>query len=80
MAESFVPFCAVKQDFAARQTGIMVYTEVLDTEPNWNALDETTLWLRGAGGGASLLFNGHIDTNPVSEGWTVDPWGGKVEA
>ena len=21
-----------------------------------------------------LLFNGHIDTNPVSEGWIVDPW------
>jgi acetylornithine deacetylase len=35
--------------------------------------------LRGAGGGKSLLFNGHVDTNPVSEGWTVDPWGGKVD-
>jgi acetylornithine deacetylase len=35
--------------------------------------------LRGAGGGASLLFNGHIDTNPVTEGWTVDPWAGKVD-
>jgi acetylornithine deacetylase len=22
------------------------------------------------------LFNGHLDTNPVTEGWTVDPWGG----
>ncbi|HET8727982.1 MAG TPA: M20/M25/M40 family metallo-hydrolase [Alphaproteobacteria bacterium] len=32
--------------------------------------------LKGAGGGASLLFNGHLDTNPVTEGWTVDPWGG----
>ena len=31
---------------------------------------------RGSGGSTSLLFNGHIDTNPVSEGWTVDPWGG----
>jgi acetylornithine deacetylase len=31
---------------------------------------------RGAGGGRSLLFNGHLDTNPVTEGWTVDPWGG----
>src|SRR5437667_11219798 len=31
---------------------------------------------RGAGGGSSLLFNGHLDTNPVTEGWTVDPWGG----
>ena len=34
---------------------------------------------RGTGGGKSLLFNGHIDTNPVSEGWTVDPWGGCYE-
>ena len=34
---------------------------------------------RGAGGGKSLLFNGHIDTNPATEGWTVDPWGGKVD-
>ena len=33
----------------------------------------------GTGGGKSLLFNGHVDTNPVSEGWTVDPWGGKVD-
>jgi acetylornithine deacetylase len=31
---------------------------------------------RGAGGGASLLFNGHMDTNPVTGGWTVDPLGG----
>lgn len=35
--------------------------------------------LRGVGGGKSLLFNGHLDTNPVSEGWTVDPWAGKVD-
>lgn len=35
--------------------------------------------LKGTGGGASLLFNGHLDTNPVSEGWTVDPWEGKVD-
>ena len=35
--------------------------------------------LRGTGGAKSLMFNGHIDTNPVTEGWTVDPWGGKVD-
>ena len=35
--------------------------------------------LRGGGGGKSLLFNGHMDTNPATEGWTVDPWGGKVD-
>ncbi|QBY01351.1 M20/M25/M40 family metallo-hydrolase [Rhodophyticola sp. CCM32] len=36
------------------------------------------IW-RGTGGGKSLLFNGHLDTNPVTEGWTVDPWGGIVD-
>lgn len=35
--------------------------------------------LQGSGGAPSLLFNGHLDTNPVSEGWTVDPWGGVID-
>ena len=35
--------------------------------------------LKGTGGGKSLLFNGHVDTNPATEGWTVDPWGGLVD-
>ncbi|MCA7000029.1 M20 family metallopeptidase [Dickeya solani] len=35
--------------------------------------------LRGVGGGHSLLFNGHLDTNPVTEGWTLDPWEGKID-
>jgi acetylornithine deacetylase len=35
--------------------------------------------LKGEGGGRSLLFNGHLDTNPATEGWTVDPWGGLVD-
>ncbi len=34
---------------------------------------------RGTGGGHSLMFNGHVDTNPVSEGWTVDPVGGLID-
>jgi acetylornithine deacetylase len=33
----------------------------------------------GQGGGKSLLFNGHLDTNPVTEGWTVDPYAGKID-
>jgi acetylornithine deacetylase len=31
------------------------------------------------GRGRRLILNGHIDTNPVTEGWTVDPWGGLVD-
>ncbi|KAL3420354.1 acetylornithine deacetylase or succinyl-diaminopimelate desuccinylase [Phlyctema vagabunda] len=30
-------------------------------------------------GAKTLLFNGHLDTNPVSEGWTMDPWEGKID-
>ncbi|EGV64047.1 hypothetical protein PSN45_003863 [Yamadazyma tenuis] len=30
-------------------------------------------------GGRSLLFNGHVDVNPVTEGWTVDPYAGKYD-
>jgi acetylornithine deacetylase len=42
------------------------------------------LWarLRGAGGGRSLLFNGHYDTvvvDPIEE-WTHSPWSGQIEA
>ena len=47
---------------------------VVNVEP-MNAIGR---W-RGSGGSKSLLFNGHIDTNPVSEGWTVGPWGGYHE-
>lgn len=35
--------------------------------------------LKGKGGAHSLLFNGHLDTDPVGEGWTVDPWAGKID-
>jgi acetylornithine deacetylase len=45
------------------------------TESRVNAIGT---W-KGKGGGKSLLFNGHLDTNPASEGWTVDPWVGKVD-
>jgi len=43
--------------------------------PSVNALGR----LRGSGSGSTLLFNGHMDHNPVSDGWTKDPFGGTVE-
>jgi len=36
------------------------------------------IW-RGSGGGSSLMYNGHMDTNPVGEGWTRSPLGGEVD-
>ncbi len=35
--------------------------------------------LKGTGGGKSLMINGHIDTNVMMSGWTVDPYEGRLE-
>lgn len=35
--------------------------------------------LPGTGGGKSLMFNGHLDTNPAGRGWTRDPFAGEVD-
>ena len=51
-----VPFCTVKEDHRARETGVINYTEVYDTDPNFNALSETSLWLGG----------GHLDSRSVN--------------
>jgi N4-gp56 family major capsid protein len=43
-----VPFTVMKEDFARRDTGSVIYSEVLDTEPNWNPFTENVVWLKGA--------------------------------
>ncbi|GAB3049885.1 M20 family metallopeptidase [Sediminivirga luteola] len=40
-------------------------------------LNAVGVW-KGHGRGPRLMFNGHLDTNHVGEGWTVDPWEGRV--
>ncbi len=35
--------------------------------------------LQGTGGGPNLLINGHVDTVPLCDGWTVDPYEGVVK-
>jgi len=51
-----VPFCKVKEDFQGRDTGKITYTEVLDTEPDWNPETESTVWMSGA----------HLDSRTIS--------------
>jgi N4-gp56 family major capsid protein len=48
MKSILMPFCAVKEDFAARDTGQITYTEVLDAAPNWNPVSEQSIWLKGS--------------------------------
>ena len=40
---------------------------------------QTVAILRGAGGGKSLMLNGHIDIDPLAMGWKRDPWTPQVE-
>jgi len=64
------PFCVMKEDFKARDTGQLVYTEVLDTEPNWNPGSETQPWLSGAYLDSRSLTIGleiHNDVIKISE-------------
>lgn len=56
------------------EMGLEAYSQPVEGD----RINAIGIW-RGTGGGKSLLFNGHLDTNPVSEGWTVDPWGGLVD-
>jgi len=43
-----VPFTTMKEDFRARDTGTIIFSEVYDTDPNYNALSETGIWLTGS--------------------------------
>lgn len=40
---------------------------------------QTIATLNGTGGGKSLMFNGHIDIDPIADGWKRDPWKPVVE-
>lgn len=40
---------------------------------------QTIARLRGTGGGQSMMFNGHLDIDPLSLNWRHDPWVPTVE-
>ena len=40
---------------------------------------QTIAILRGSEGGKSLMFNGHIDIDPLALGWRRDPWTPEVQ-
>lgn len=64
------------EHMASQMQALGIETKLLPVEGT--RVNAIGTW-KGLGGGKSLLFNGHVDTNPVSEGWTVDPWGGLVD-
>lgn len=67
---------ALARWMAAQMAGIGLAAQL--TPVPGDRLNAVGVW-RGTGGGRSLMFNGHVDTNPVTEGWTIDPWAGTVD-
>lgn len=50
--------------------------ELQEVEPGWF---QTVATLKGMGRGRSLMFNGHLDINPLASGWKRDPFDPWVE-
>lgn len=66
---------ALARQMVAEMQQLGLDTRLQEVEPGrFNAIGV----LKGSGGGRNLMLNGHIDTNPVSVGWTVDPFDGLV--
>ncbi len=56
-----------------RQLGLEVETpEALPGRPS------VVAWLRGQARWPVVALNTHLDTVPISDGWTVDPFGGEI--
>jgi acetylornithine deacetylase len=72
---------AVARYFAGlmEERGIAAELQPVPASPMMGPSFNTIGRVKGTGGGPSLLFNGHMDHNPVSDGWTKDPFGGVVE-
>ncbi len=50
--------------------------ELQEVEKGWF---QTVATLKGAGRGRSLMFNGHLDINPLASGWARDPFDPWIE-
>jgi len=64
---------------ALRDAGLEAELQPVPASPTLGASFNAIGRLKGSGGGPSLMFNGHIDHNPVCDGWTKDPFGGVIE-
>lgn len=68
LSEEETPVALFLADYF-RQHGLEV--ELQEVEPGRN---QAIGYLRGTGGGPSLMLNGHTDVDPVKEGHRYDPW------
>lgn len=71
----------VAEVFAKKMREIGLDTEIQEVpaSPLMGASCNALGRLNTGHAGPSLLFNGHLDHNPVCDGWTKDPFGGVIE-
>ena len=72
----------VADDLAAYLTEAGFDVEMMTVEHPWEEGKTTRqpiTTLKGSGGGKTLMINGHIDTNVMMSGWTIDPYEALVE-
>jgi acetylornithine deacetylase len=67
---------AIGRVFAARMTQLGMSVREMEVEKDRFNIVGT---VRGAGGGRSLMLNGHLDTVGPMLGWTKDPYGAALE-
>lgn len=64
---------------AMRSVGMKAYLQPVPESKLMGASFNAIGRLEGSGGAPGLILNGHIDHNPVVDGWTKDPFGGVIE-
>ena len=57
-------------------SGLGYEVELQEVEKGWF---QTVATLKGSGWGKSIMFNGHLDINPLASGWTRNPFEPWVE-
>jgi acetylornithine deacetylase len=60
------------------ERGLDVELQEVPETPNMSASLNAIGRIKGSGEGPSLLYNGHLDHNPVCDGWSKDPFGAEV--
>ncbi|MCI8275842.1 MAG: M20 family metallopeptidase [Lachnospiraceae bacterium] len=69
---------SVSGDEAAYAEFICEYCKKLGFESSIDRHGNVLVFVKGAKPGKRIAYNNHLDTVPVGEGWTKDPFGAKI--
>lgn len=79
LVSDLVKIPSVSGDEAKLAEFLMGYCKELGFECEIDRHGNFFAFIKGKKPGKRLIFNSHLDTVEVGEGWTVDPYSGKIE-